>query len=224
MQYARAIVDAEPGQVPGWSWGSVVLAATYRGLCQACLKTERTAVITGCPLLLQLWSYERFAIARPLISEEPYLPEMYGMWDEDSPTMCSLWTDRRVSSFKLFNLLFYVSVYEEYRCSCVILQMSWAHRQVRKTYPQFVSEFDRMRPQDVIWTPYTAAAIQTRAPHRLSSLCTRDEEYWLTKANLVFDILVEPYCVERVMRQFGRRQHFPLLPRAFQAVSRNVHE
>jgi hypothetical protein len=102
--------------------------------------------------------------------------------------------------------------------------MSWAHRQVRKAYPQFVSEFDRMRPQDVIWTPYTAAAIQTCAPHGLSSLCTRDEEYWLTKANLVFDILVEPYCVEQVMRQFGQRQHFPLLPRAFQAVPRNVHE
>jgi hypothetical protein len=98
IQYARAIADAEPGQVPGWSWGSAVLAAMYRGLCQACFKTERTAVITGCPLLLQLWSYERFAIARPLISEEPYPPEMYGMWYEDSPTMGSLWTDRRVNS------------------------------------------------------------------------------------------------------------------------------
>jgi hypothetical protein len=52
----------------------------------------------------------------------------------------------------------------------------------------------------------------------------RDEAYWLTKANLVFDIVVEPYCVERVMRQFGRRQHFPLLPRAFQAVPHSVHE
>jgi hypothetical protein len=58
----------------------------------------------------------------------------------------------------------------------------------------------------------------------LSSLCTRDEEYWLTKVNLVFDILVESYCVERVMREFGRRQHFSLLPRAFQAVPRNVQE
>jgi hypothetical protein len=57
-----------------------------------------------------------------------------------------------------------------------------------------------MRPHDVIWTPYTAAAVQTRAPHGLSSLWTHDEAYWLTKANLVFDIVVEPYCVERVMR------------------------
>jgi hypothetical protein len=98
IQYARTIADAEPGQVPGWSWGSAVLAATYRDICQAYFKTERTAIITGSPLLLQLWSYERFAIARPLISEEPYPLEMYGMWHEDSPTMGSLWTDRWVSS------------------------------------------------------------------------------------------------------------------------------
>jgi hypothetical protein len=90
FQYARAIADVEPGQVPRWSWGSAVLAATYRGLCQACFKTERTAVITGYPLLLQLWSYEQFGIASPLISEEPYPSEMYGMWHEDSPTMGSL--------------------------------------------------------------------------------------------------------------------------------------
>jgi hypothetical protein len=52
----------------------------------------------------------------------------------------------------------------------------------------------------------------------LSSLWTRDEAYWLTKANIVFDIVVEPYCVERVMRQF------PLLPQAFQAVPHSVYE
>jgi hypothetical protein len=81
--------------------------------------------------------------------------------------------------------------------------MSWAHRQVQKAYPQFMYEFDRLWPQDVIWTPYTAAAVHTCAPHGLSSLCTRDEAYWLTKANLVFDIVMEPYCVERVISQFG---------------------
>jgi hypothetical protein len=29
----------------------------------------------------------------PLISEEPYPPEINGLWHEDSPTMGSLWTD-----------------------------------------------------------------------------------------------------------------------------------
>jgi len=101
--------------------------------------------------------------------------------------------------------------------------MTWAHRQVRKAYAQFVHEFDRLRPQDVIWTPYTAEAVQRRAPYGLSSLCTRDEAYWLTKAVLVGRIDVEPYCVERVMRQFGRRQQYPLPPRALQAVPKTMH-
>ena len=87
IHYAREIADAAPGQVPGWSWGSAVLAATYRGLCQACFKTEENVVIIGCPLLLQLWSYERFAIARPVINVHPYLEGINGMWDEDKPTI-----------------------------------------------------------------------------------------------------------------------------------------
>jgi hypothetical protein len=114
-----------------------VFAATYRALCLACLKTERTTVITGCPPLLQLWSYERFAIARPLISEEPYPPKMYGTWDEDSPTMGSLWIDRRVSSFNLFNLLLYVSIYKEYRCSCVIFADELGTSAGPKSIPSF---------------------------------------------------------------------------------------
>ena len=30
------------------------------------------------PLLLQLWSYERLAVGRPLVSHEPYHGGMYG--------------------------------------------------------------------------------------------------------------------------------------------------
>ena len=33
MVYAREIADAPEDEVPTWSWGSAVLAATYRGLC-----------------------------------------------------------------------------------------------------------------------------------------------------------------------------------------------
>ena len=31
-----------------------VLAATYRGLCDGCMKTHGNAILAGCPLLLQL--------------------------------------------------------------------------------------------------------------------------------------------------------------------------
>ena len=57
MIYAREIADAPEDEIPTWSWGSTVLAATYRGLCDACSKNKPDAILTGCPLLLQLWAY-----------------------------------------------------------------------------------------------------------------------------------------------------------------------
>nr|ABA91612.1 retrotransposon protein, putative, Ty3-gypsy subclass [Oryza sativa Japonica Group] len=160
VHYARSIADAQPQDVPQWSWGSAVLAATYRALCEACTKTDAGAIIAGCPMLLQLWAAERFAIGRPVVDSAPY--------------------GRR-----------------------------YAHVQVRRGYPDFVFEFDRLQPSDVIWEPYTEEAVAARAPLGLSSLCTRDQAYWLTILPMVFDIFVEPHCTQRVMRQFGLRQVFP---------------
>jgi hypothetical protein len=99
IPYARQIADAAEGEVPLWSWGSAVLAALYRGLCQACSRTQELANFTGCALLLQLWSYERFAIARPIVNLDPYDEDMYGADPEDAPTMGSLWCVRRVRLF-----------------------------------------------------------------------------------------------------------------------------
>jgi hypothetical protein len=44
--------------------------------------------------------------------------------------------------------------------------------------------------------------VVARAPHGLSSLCSRDQAYWKTRRRLVFSIYVEEYAVHRVMRQF----------------------
>jgi hypothetical protein len=96
LPYARAIADADEDDVPTWSWGSAVLAATYRGLCDGCMKTKEGAILTGCPLLLQLWSYERIAIARPIIDLSPYDQGMYGALDDDRPTMGTIWLIREV--------------------------------------------------------------------------------------------------------------------------------
>ncbi|WVZ95815.1 hypothetical protein U9M48_041531 [Paspalum notatum var. saurae] len=62
IPYAQEIADAPEDIVPIWSWGSAVLAATYRGLCDACIKDDSNARFQGCALLLQLWSYERLAM------------------------------------------------------------------------------------------------------------------------------------------------------------------
>lgn len=72
-------------------------------------------------------------------------------------------------------------------------------------------EFDRLNAEeDVRWTPYTPDDVVVRAPHGLSTLCTRDSQYWLTRKALVFDVFVEEYSPHRVMRQFGLHQTFPL--------------
>ena len=45
---------------------------TNRGLCDGCMKKHGNAILAGCPLLLQLWSYERLAVGRPMVSHEHY--------------------------------------------------------------------------------------------------------------------------------------------------------
>src|SRR6266508_3518843 len=60
IPYARAIADDK--EVAPVSWGSAVLCATYRGLCEACTRTSGHSNLTGMPLLLRLWYFERFPV------------------------------------------------------------------------------------------------------------------------------------------------------------------
>jgi hypothetical protein len=80
------------------SWGSAVLAATYRGMCKGCQLVAPKSALLGCPLLLQLWSWERFPIGRPdTMAEKPYpLDEMFDVDGIDMPTFGTLWTRRKV--------------------------------------------------------------------------------------------------------------------------------
>ena len=67
-------------------------------------------------------------------------------------------------------------------------------------------QFDLLDDRSVIWEPYTTAAAEGRFPGGISTLCTRDQEYWLTQAKIIFDVSVEEMAQQRVMRQFGFRQ------------------
>ena len=93
IPYATAIADAEgEDDIVMYSWGSAVLAATYHGLCDACSKTDASGLLTGCPLLLQLWAYERIAIGRPVLDMSPYEDDLYVVGEDDQgPTMGTLW-------------------------------------------------------------------------------------------------------------------------------------
>ena len=90
------------------------------------------------------------------------------------------------------------------------MQPFWVGVQVRKSYPDFVGQFDSLVDKDVRWTPFTAADIYVRAPSGLSSLCLRDQEYWMTRKPILYDIHVEEYHIDRVMRQFGLYQQTPV--------------
>jgi len=86
----------------------------------------------------------------------------------------------------------------------------WCLRRTRKLYHDFVGQFDALVDTDVRCAPYTAADIYTRAPSGLSFLCLRDHEYWMTRKPILYDIHVEEYHVNRVIRQFGVYQQTPV--------------
>ena len=88
------------------------------------------------------------------------------------------------------------------------MQRSWAHAQVRRAYPEFVSELDMLTPEDVIWEPYIPEAVARRAPLGLSPHFSANAGMWITTVVLVYDIAVEAHCLHRIMRQFGQRQEF----------------
>ena len=84
------------------------------------------------------------------------------------------------------------------------MQKSWAHVQSWRSYPEFVAEFDRLTPEDVVWEPYSQLAINTRAPFGISSVCSQDQGLWMTTTSLVYDVYIEAHCPDRVRRQFGQ--------------------
>jgi hypothetical protein len=63
--WAQRIADAPLEQMPQISWGSAVLAATYRGMCSVVTRpASGEGILLGCPLLLQMWIHKRFDIGR----------------------------------------------------------------------------------------------------------------------------------------------------------------
>ena len=98
LPFAREIADAtQPEHIRQRSWGSAVLAATYRAICNACMLTSGKSAILGCPLFLQLWSWERFSIGRPAISEDPFpLWEIFDGDHIDLPTIATVYTRNKV--------------------------------------------------------------------------------------------------------------------------------
>ena len=86
------------------------------------------------------------------------------------------------------------------------LQRRYAGEQVRNCYRSFTMQFDQLQDHQVIWEPYRDDRVVARYPGGICSLCRRDENYWYTRASIIFDVTVEEVAQQRVMRQFGKRQ------------------
>jgi len=203
IHLAESIVDADDEDVPQYSWGSAVLCALYRALCDASQRATGTEpVLSGCHTLLQLWSWEHFAVERPYfrapVHPYPHTQHFYGGGDEEDPvegpTMASRWT---------------------------VTVLGWARERVRRIYPEFHNEFETLHEDDIIWAPWTDAHVQSTAPDGLSLLCHQDAAYWRTTCHLVFSHMVEPYNPQRVMRQFHLHQEIP--PALGRPLARRSH-
>jgi hypothetical protein len=88
------------------------------------------------------------------------------------------------------------------------MQTSYAHEQTKRAYKNFVRQFDALTDADVMWTPHSEEPIVARAPQGLSTLCFRNQQYWMARSPLLFDMYMEEYAIHRVLRQFGRYQEW----------------
>jgi hypothetical protein len=91
LPWAQKVADAPLDQMPQISWGSAVLAATYRGLCLVVSRpASKEGILLRCPLLL-MRIHKRFDIGQPKVDLLEYqtLPEDTD--PADLPTMSSLW-------------------------------------------------------------------------------------------------------------------------------------
>ena len=106
VRYARELADWKVDEIQPYAWGPAVLCATYRALCDACHRAQDSSILPGYPLLLQLWSFERFQIGRPQLDLGAHVVSLYDEDDDvDRPTMGTMWCCRQVS----FMIIYYFS-------------------------------------------------------------------------------------------------------------------
>ena len=182
INIAEEIVDNPVPPSPIYSFGSAMLAHTYRGLCQATQKTSKGHILAVSYEFLQLWSWEYLPVGRPHLFNKIH-PYDYGQGAHGPLTFGSRWIHAR---------------------------KRWARNVVRGCYPEYHEEFEVLEDHNVTWNPWTAddvLAVWGNEPPTPDMF--RDSGFWLTRCHLLFIWMVEIYNPERVMRQFGLHQEVP---------------
>jgi hypothetical protein len=123
-------LTAQPDEDISYSWGFTVLANTYGGLCGACKRLTSRGSISGCLLLLQMWSWEYLPISRPWVKKSYYpIPISNDIPDTMRPTMGYRW---------------------------MFTRLCWMHQSDHDSYIRVVSDLDLLNTDHVNWDPWTA--------------------------------------------------------------------
>lgn len=170
--------------IAAYSWGTAVLAWTYRKLCEACRRTKGTANLGGCAYLLQIWCWERWPVRRPGRVDltkraapqdgDDGLLEWNG--EDTNPTALYIWRDSEQVTGK-------------------------AHRK----YKEYTDTLDLLTQYQVRWCPWDDEALQ----QYLSYQCWEESDDFLYIGPLIFFHVVEIHLLIRVCRQFGLATGYP---------------
>uniref|UniRef100_A0ACD5Z1Y6 Uncharacterized protein n=1 Tax=Avena sativa TaxID=4498 RepID=A0ACD5Z1Y6_AVESA len=150
IRYARENTEATcQNDITQWSWSFVVLAATYQGMCAGCTLTKERSALLGCPLLPQLWSWERFPISRPEVAKNQAV-----IISGQAPVVYES------------DLLF-----DHERIDMPTFGTHWTHRKVTRRYPAFSEQFDTLKEESVLWELYMTTKTAARYSDGLSIMC-----------------------------------------------------
>ncbi|CAN6245668.1 unnamed protein product [Urochloa humidicola] len=117
--YIQFLEDME--NPPCYNWGAAVLSHLYRSLCRACFASSK--FVYGPLMLLQLWHWTRFNIARPVRVDKTAGPTLGGEDLESRPPSGIKWSGRHSFKDSPHNgIEFYREEYEKIKESNVIWQ------------------------------------------------------------------------------------------------------
>lgn len=106
---------------PCYNWGAAVLAHLYRSLCRASFASSK--FVYGPLMLLQLWHWTRFSIARPVPMDETAGPSLGGEDLESRPPFGIKWSGHHSFRDSPHNgIEFYREQYEKMNESNVVWQ------------------------------------------------------------------------------------------------------
>ncbi|SPT21044.1 unnamed protein product [Triticum aestivum] len=165
-----------------YSWGSAALAYLYRQLDMACRRQGDTSSLAGFVWSLSVWMWERIPVGRPDF-KNPEHPNPRGNHDGAHD----------VDPYRRPTLAYYWERATVYTGSSHV------------RYKCYMNELDTLTAEQVHWLPY----VDDRG-FSLNEMCTRDRHLWRARCPMICFFAVEWHFVDRVARQFGRRQGIPI--------------